>query len=766
MSRLREKGMQAALSTLIAALFSMSMGLPLLKCCGFSNQLLRFVCWTAAFSAVFALLRTRKWLLPLALVLFAAASAVHFALGGGWISDAKNVIDAVKMYISGTKTAVLLYSDVIVLHLALYFALIGIILADPDSIVFMQIFSLGMVLCMIRMLVGSGAGIYMLPALPAILLLFAWSHAMEPAGDTPPRKTMPAAALAAAGVLCGLAVLIAPSADTTVPVLETFADNLREMAEDALRLNEERTHYSLSLDGWMPQGEDHLGGEPTIENRAVMQVQADETVYLRGAIKDTYNGSAWYDTIGAQRCSWSSKRYQTLRNQVFQTDYPLISAQNEKNVTVTMLGANTGTLFVPQRLRSLSVDDGSKIYFTRSSETFLHRDLQAGDSYAASYLSMKATDPGMAALVAGNENAQDDAYADALAQYTAVPSHMQQEIYDIADQATQGCSTPWEKAVALRDYLKDNYPYTLQVQTPPTDVDFIAWFLLAERQGYCTYFASAMTILCRMAGLPARYVEGYYVDAGNGGLITVTSMNAHAWTEVYFQGVGWVTFDATPNIDEADQSDLPDASLPPDEQNQPTATPTPTVTPTPSVNPSPDAQPTETPTPAPDGNAPTPTPGPTPSPTPDVTPPPQDPPENSEGHFPWLLFLLLLAVLLLLARRIRTTDPIYRADREKNSTAALLLLWHAILQSMAMLGKPRQGTETVLDYGKRIENSTDIPLERLAEDVSTAQYSRHAPPKQTITFAKRVYTDLQTKMTPWQRLWLCLRRIVRIGKVK
>ena len=764
MSRLREKGMQAALSALIAALLSMSIGLPLLKCCGFSDQLLRFACWTAVFSMVFALLRMRKWLLPLTLVLFAAASAVRFALGGGWIWDAKNVIDAIKMYMTGTKTAVLLYSDVIALHLALYLALLGIILADPDSLVFIQIFSLGMVLCTIRMLGGSGVGIYMLPALPAILLLFAWSHAKDPAGDTPPRKTMPAAALAAAGVLCILAVLIAPSADTTVPALESFADNLREMAEDALQLNEERTHYSLSIDGWMPQGEDHLGGEPTIENRAVMQVQADETVYLRGAIKDTYNGSAWYDTIGAQRYSWSSKRHRTLRDQVFQTDYPLISAQTEKNITVTLLSANTGTLFVPQRLRALSVDDGSKIYFPRSSEVFLHRDLQAGDSYTAVYLSMKATDPGMAALVANNENAQDDAYADALAQYTAVPSHMQQEIYDIADQATQGCSTPWDKAVALRDYLKENYPYTLQVQTPPTDVDFIAWFLLAEKQGYCTYFASAMTILCRMAGLPARYVEGYYVHAGNGGVTTVTSLNAHAWTEVYFQGVGWVTFDATPGMDGADQSDLPDTNLPLEEQNQPTPTPTQTVTPTPSINPSPDAQPTQTPTPAPDGNAPTPTP--TPSPALDATPPPQDPPENSGGHFPWLLLLLLLALLLLLVWRIRTTDPIYRADREKNSTAALLLLWHAILQSMAMLGKPRQGTETVLDYGKRVGNSPDVPLERLAEDVSTAQYSRHAPPKQTIAFAKHVYTDLQKKMTPWQRLWLCLRRIVRIGKIK
>lgn len=58
-------------------------------------------------------------------------------------------------------------------------------------------------------------------------------------------------------------------------------------------------------------------------------------------------------------------------------------------------------------------------------------------------------------------------------------------------------------------HLQRYYRYTLTPDVPPDSQDFVTYFLYVGKEGYCTYFASAMTVLCRMAGLPARYVEGF-----------------------------------------------------------------------------------------------------------------------------------------------------------------------------------------------------------------------------------------------------------------
>ncbi len=120
----------------------------------------------------------------------------------------------------------------------------------------------------------------------------------------------------------------------------------------------------------------------------------------------------------------------------------------------------------------------------------------------------------------------------------------------IADKKSQ-----YDRAKALEVYLRASADYSLRVETPPADREFVSWFL-EQGEGYCVYFATALTMLCRLAGIPARYVEGYYIPAGDDsptieGNIdiserTITGQEAHAWTEVYIDGMGWMTMDATP----------------------------------------------------------------------------------------------------------------------------------------------------------------------------------------------------------------------------
>ena len=143
--------------------------------------------------------------------------------------------------------------------------------------------------------------------------------------------------------------------------------------------------------------------------------------------------------------------------------------------------------------------------------------------------------------------------------------------------------------------------YTLTPPALPAGEDFVKFFLLESRQGYCVHFATAATALLRAMGIPARYAEGYAVPAGEEGWVDVPDYNAHAWVEVYFGGAGWIPFEVTPA-----GPDSPAATFnarPQEQGAAPTATPAPTPSPTPQPVPTPEAQAPTTPTAAPQASA-------------------------------------------------------------------------------------------------------------------------------------------------------------------
>lgn len=168
--------------------------------------------------------------------------------------------------------------------------------------------------------------------------------------------------------------------------------------------------------------------------------------------------------------------------------------------------------------------------------------------------------------------------------YTALPSHLQQQVYELARNAA-GTGSDYDRAMNIMNWLRQNCTYTMDVAQPDSRVDFVSSFLLTTREGYCTYFATAMTVMCRMVGIPARYVEGFLADPDANGQAWVTGMQGHAWTEVYLSGFGWLTFDATPQSSVSGSE--PQASVVWVKQQTETATPAPTVTPEPTPAPTP-----------------------------------------------------------------------------------------------------------------------------------------------------------------------------------
>ena len=120
-------------------------------------------------------------------------------------------------------------------------------------------------------------------------------------------------------------------------------------------------------------------------------------------------------------------------------------------------------------------------------------------------------------------------------------------IPELARAATRPALNDPERALALAQYLRRNYAYTLEL--PAHEVaDPLAYFLFQRRKGHCEYFASAMAVMLRTLGIPSRLVTGFQSGVYNPltDLWVVRASDAHSWVEAWMPGRGWMTFDPTP----------------------------------------------------------------------------------------------------------------------------------------------------------------------------------------------------------------------------
>ncbi len=129
-----------------------------------------------------------------------------------------------------------------------------------------------------------------------------------------------------------------------------------------------------------------------------------------------------------------------------------------------------------------------------------------------------------------------------------LPGDYSPRVQRLAENITSDASEPFDKVRAIETYLLNNYTYDLSPpQTWPDD--FVEAFLFKTRMGYCYHFASAMVVMCRVVGVPARMAVGFQrgeSSQDDDDLYIVRSEDAHAWPEVYLEGMGWMVFEPTP----------------------------------------------------------------------------------------------------------------------------------------------------------------------------------------------------------------------------
>lgn len=551
-----------------------------------------------------------------------------------------------------------------------------------------------------------------------------------------------------AAVLAALTILLTPQGGVTIQPMKDAADYLREQILARFMFTQPRNVFTLASEGYYPQGQNQLGGKAEPTDHPVMLVKTTRKTYLRGSVRNEYTGRTWVDTLAGRRYLWNGLQWRDKRTETFNMELPQGALGEDSGLTayqtvsVKMLDTSASSLFVPQRIRSLSPGGELVPYFNSSSEVFVTRDLQEGDTYTVVAPLMVAGDAGLGTLIAACEGSTDALYPQILSDYTGLPDHLQEQVFELARDACEGAATPYDKAYAIQTYLSRSFRYTLDVEPQPENLDFVSTFLLSTKEGYCTHFASAMTVLCRMVGLPARYVEGYLAEPDESGHAYVTGMHGHAWTEVYFSGFGWLTFDATPAQNRA--AETPEDMLPP-EADQPEDSDVPPEqepTPTPEQENEPDQEET------------------LPTPPPDEPDEPNQEPERQTSHA-WLWVLLLLLLLLAAcALRILWTQPSRCAGRAKDEMGRWSAWMQAVRDALYAAGLQREDSESPMAFMRRVDGLRRFPAELLplGECMALVFYGRLEPEPEETAMAAQAWNRILPKLTRWQRLRLTFMR--------
>ncbi|WP_369379646.1 DUF3488 and DUF4129 domain-containing transglutaminase family protein [Streptomyces sp. cg36] len=171
-------------------------------------------------------------------------------------------------------------------------------------------------------------------------------------------------------------------------------------------------------------------------------------------------------------------------------------------------------------------------------------------------------------------------------EYTKVPSSLPPVVSSTARRITRGATSDYQRAVMLQDWfaVRGGFTYDTQVESG-SGTEAIARFL-KDKQGFCVHFSFSMAAMARVLGIPARVAVGFTPgDPRSDGTMSVGLRDAHAWPELYFEGVGWTRFEPTPSRGSAPDYTRPDApSGSPTDPAKPSAGPSaqPSAAPSPS----------------------------------------------------------------------------------------------------------------------------------------------------------------------------------------
>lgn len=344
------------------------------------------------------------------------------------------------------------------------------------------------------------------------------------------------------------------------------------------------SYFNIKSTGFSEDGS-RLGGNVSIDNTVVMEVESPESgIYLKGAVRDKYTGYSWDNN------NYKLKNLGNMNELYYFNDDLLELSQGskiisddinvleegfeKKSIKITYKKLDTKTIFIPSKVDNLILKTEEPLevdinpYGILSSKNSLHKNFEytaelykinksneeiydllrkSSRGLYGGYLAENSIDP-----LDNNEFNQNvirfsERSNSIYHMYLQLPGSLPKRVNNLAFEITSSADNDYDRVKAIEEYLSQNYEYTLKPGSTPEDRDFVDYFLFDLKKGYCTYYASAMTVLARSIGIPARFVEGYVLprEYSSSGIYKVRNKQAHAWVEVYFEGFGWLPFEPT-----------------------------------------------------------------------------------------------------------------------------------------------------------------------------------------------------------------------------
>jgi transglutaminase-like putative cysteine protease len=335
--------------------------------------------------------------------------------------------------------------------------------------------------------------------------------------------------------------------------------------------------------------------------------------------------------------------------------------------------------------------------------------------------------------------------------YYELPGGIPDTASDLAAELTASAATPYDRAMALQAFFRDNFTYDLDVQLGNSN-DAIEVFL-RDRRGFCQQFAGTFAAMARSIGLPARVAVGYTPgDIGNDGLYHVYGRHAHAWPEVWFDGIGWVAFEPTPSRGNPDAAQYTGVAAQQDDSRGTGGSNGGPSQSTPSSVPGGINEPGITTT-VPGGGRPG-TGGPNGSST---TLPPVSAGGGGSGSSVIPLVLLggvvLLVLWILLAPRV---IAVLQRPRSRTPRDRVIGAWQRACHVMTVAGAPPVGGATPIEYARAAEAAvgvSHVTVRELAVQVTRAVYSPAQFDEQIAERCETLEDDIDAfcrTITPWR----------------
>lgn len=173
-----------------------------------------------------------------------------------------------------------------------------------------------------------------------------------------------------------------------------------------------------------------------------------------------------------------------------------------------------------------------------SDDLIVSDELQRGDLFQVVSYAIDASPDELRA--AGVDDVSDPIYLE-------LPDGVPGELYEAAEAQTAGATTAYDQAMALQAWFRDEDEFTYSTEIQSGHGSGAIESFLRVRAGYCEQFAGTFAVMARIVGIPSRVAVGYTQgDLGDDGWYSVIGKNAHAWPELWFDGIGWLAFEPTP----------------------------------------------------------------------------------------------------------------------------------------------------------------------------------------------------------------------------